>query len=654
MHQEKESSSYNPPDPSKVSVIADEIAQRSMHKETNEAINRLPDIANVIMSEEISWNEPPENAEQIDSVFSDLTMNDIPAALMDPKEAVESFLAWDMLNHCTNHEVPEVESALKFLREPQVIKLFEYLFWIVNVLKFQPDNYKLLKKLRKLISTSYTTTLSLCPNPKEEILSIVHICYGYMVHAMHHRIFVKQRAQFTIRFVLDCYHIVVYELTGLLVSDVYIYNQIERMFGEKFFTYKQEGILDLTNVDLHEGSVYLEKTKLERKHLEKLNLNNVKLSDASKREISEFGNQLTEKFNQCSKILHANNRTNLLLAKFEGELAKKMVELTNKKDFEEFILERASKINESQLRNEELKESGLRHNASIEIINIEDLDSKRKHTASSSNDAKLKRGGANQASLPILKIKQKFDCSQVSPPLQMVAKNVTASTKKKTIAFTSFNVPEFSVQKLSEIYKKYMKQNESSKSLHEKKNGKTKEKLDVYHKSNVSKHAHGSENLDKRGFPVHLKEKFMEFYMIRNVVEANKHLAKNNVEERGALKQLLSNYKENEEIDFEEVKDENERIRNIERERKRAEENRMIKSLYDASVDILKRMPLADASPSSPATLPSPALSSPQALQPSQAPLAETAPADSLPLIKQVSRLFSPPRKSLSSSARVL
>ena len=106
-----------------------------------------------------------------------------------------------------------------------------------------------------------------------------------MIHMMHHRLFVKQRPQFTVRFVLDCYHIVAFELTGLLVSDVFVYGLIEKLFGDRFFMYKQEGILDLTHINLYESSVFEEKTKVDVKDFEKLKMV-AEMNDQVRRDIA--------------------------------------------------------------------------------------------------------------------------------------------------------------------------------------------------------------------------------------------------------------------------------------------------------------------------------------------------------------------------------
>jgi hypothetical protein len=435
-------------------------------------------------------------------------MSEIPETLLDSSLAVQLFTEWDMLKCCINFDPKIVDITLKFIHEMPVLQLFESLFWVVNILKFQNDNVRLVKKLRRRISNYYTTCLSQCPPKKEDVLALTQFCMGYMVHMMHHRIFTKQRNNFGVRFLLDCYHIVVYELTGLLVSDVYVYNQIERIFGERFFLFKQEGILDLTNFELYEGSVYLEKTSINRKEVERLKMN-PELSDILRREVTDFGADLSKKFAHVAKMLHANTKPNLLLAKHEGELAKKIKDLTQKQNFQELLIARSKKID--KLRNK-TRDEDLPHDGSHKHVESTDFGAREE---SEKLSKKMSRN-TNAASLPLLKIKQKFDCSQVSPPLQMAAKNVAASTKKKTIAFTSFTVPDFEPDKLAEIYERQNKQQKEKKARHELKVKDTKT-AGPFDDRNVIRYGAGSEILAAKGMPEFLRKKFTEFFVIKNV-----------------------------------------------------------------------------------------------------------------------------------------
>jgi hypothetical protein len=69
---------------------------------------------------------------------------------------------------------------------------------------------------------------------------------AYMVHSAHFKLMPEIRDLINIRFIVDCYHVTIFELTGTLVSDYYIHTHIEKIFYDRFFFFKQEGALKLT------------------------------------------------------------------------------------------------------------------------------------------------------------------------------------------------------------------------------------------------------------------------------------------------------------------------------------------------------------------------------------------------------------------------
>ena len=56
---------------------------------------------------------------------------------------------------------------------------------------------------------------------------------------MMYEIFKNDRKLFDMRFVFDCYHILIFELNGIFVSDSYIKLMIERIFTSKFMEYER-------------------------------------------------------------------------------------------------------------------------------------------------------------------------------------------------------------------------------------------------------------------------------------------------------------------------------------------------------------------------------------------------------------------------------
>lgn len=99
----------------------------------------------------------------------------------------------------------------------------------------------------------YTKCISIVRNIPEDVNTILTFTLAYLTHASHYKIFPHLRELMDIRFILDCYHVTIFEITGILVSDYYIHTHIEKIFYDRFFFYKQEGALKLTQVDPQQG-----------------------------------------------------------------------------------------------------------------------------------------------------------------------------------------------------------------------------------------------------------------------------------------------------------------------------------------------------------------------------------------------------------------
>ena len=83
---------------------------------------------------------------------------------------------------------------------------------------------------------------------KEEILTLLQFVYAYLIHAYHYKLFVKNRKQLTSRFILDCYHIVIYIMTGVFVTDYFIHDHIDKIFRTNFFQFQVEKV-QLKNIN---------------------------------------------------------------------------------------------------------------------------------------------------------------------------------------------------------------------------------------------------------------------------------------------------------------------------------------------------------------------------------------------------------------------
>ena len=83
------------------------------------------------------------------------------------------------------------------------------------------------------------------PQPKDELVSYVAFTVAYLVHFCFYKYFPPQREYFDFRFVLNCYHTIIFEFNGLFVSDFYVKMMIEKFFTHHFLDYEKKNIKEL-------------------------------------------------------------------------------------------------------------------------------------------------------------------------------------------------------------------------------------------------------------------------------------------------------------------------------------------------------------------------------------------------------------------------
>ena len=79
---------------------------------------------------------------------------------------------------------------------------------------------------------------------KEDLFVYIEFILGYIIHHTMFDVFKQDSSKVTNpRFILNCYHIILYERRGLLISDYYIQTQLERIFSLSGFTYLNQKAL---------------------------------------------------------------------------------------------------------------------------------------------------------------------------------------------------------------------------------------------------------------------------------------------------------------------------------------------------------------------------------------------------------------------------
>lgn len=163
-----------------------------------------------------------------------------------------------------------------------------------------------------------TKCIQILRNISEEVTTILTFTLAYLTHASHYNMFPHLRELMDIRFILDCYHVTIFETTGILVSDYYIHIHIEKIFYNRFFFYKQEGALKLTRVDPQKGMQFFKHYSQSKEEMDKL-LKSQSFSDDDRLQVSQLFTTLNRNFNGFRQFRHSKvylqaNRMSALLA----------------------------------------------------------------------------------------------------------------------------------------------------------------------------------------------------------------------------------------------------------------------------------------------------------------------------------------------------
>ena len=121
-------------------------------------------------------------------------------------------------------------------------------FWLVFTIKFKPHLEDVIQDLvvaiRKL---NKSLTIQFFSNPyREELIVVYEFCQTYLIHFGMAEVFPQDFSRVaTSRFILDCYHIMLFQQRGFLVSDYYLQAKLESIFGMASFGYlNQKAVIE--------------------------------------------------------------------------------------------------------------------------------------------------------------------------------------------------------------------------------------------------------------------------------------------------------------------------------------------------------------------------------------------------------------------------
>ena len=78
--------------------------------------------------------------------------------------------------------------------------------------------------LKCKVARCYVKLFAIIASPKDELMNYLIFCVGYNIHWILWKIGKEERDTMDLRYVFDCYHILIYSLNGIYVSDSYVRN----------------------------------------------------------------------------------------------------------------------------------------------------------------------------------------------------------------------------------------------------------------------------------------------------------------------------------------------------------------------------------------------------------------------------------------------
>lgn len=473
-----------------------------------EALDRIPSLDLELLRKLQHTNEEEKTLleDEINHLESSRTekISEIPYSTFSPNEEVEWFFTSNMLKPSINQKtgVNYSEITKEISKKKQFLNLLKETFWLVHYIQIHPSKLNLISSLRKKVTKSYSKILPIIQKfdkpTSETVLLQLQFLIGYLSHSTHFKKFRDIREKFNTRFILDCYHIIIFELTGLLVSDFFIHKNIEIFFGDRLFFYKEESALKLTNIDPNSGSVFLDSYGKFKKNYEELKVINNEDSE-NKSRIFDLYKELSRKFSYIEKM--NTKKSGLMANLLQSEYKKRLEDLAKMDKFERAVLKFRIEEFDKKLKNNNFKQE-------IKESEYEEKEFNRRTEIYLTHKK------------PKIHKKFKFDCTQISPPLRdLIGNSSKMPVKKKQIHLSNVQLPDFSAKDLAHLYNK-----NTQSSLKMTKRNKTADKLSLFFGKKLQDHANlvkvnpgASKLMDTPGIKQSIKRKFMTFYQMSDV-----------------------------------------------------------------------------------------------------------------------------------------
>ena len=203
----------------------------------DEALKDFPEIDDVKISQDDRYIDIPNI-----SLLNFGSIDKIPN-LFEPKKIINNFKEAEILKINSVQKLfisPSYLWRIWFTRE--VRELLYYQFWLIFIFKFKPHQTYLIEEMRPKIGVLYRQFFLKIREKKYEYTTVIIFCFGITIHGLFLDTFKNDLVKIDQRFMYDCFHIILFELNGILVSDKYVTKGINDYFHKVF----AEGTNDMT------------------------------------------------------------------------------------------------------------------------------------------------------------------------------------------------------------------------------------------------------------------------------------------------------------------------------------------------------------------------------------------------------------------------
>ena len=441
-----------------------EMEEKVLDPSLRKILQELPDLElDIVRVKEVKMGEKNKS-----KLCEDMNIESNAIAPFNSEEAIQFFIDNDLQKHCTYYEPRVIQKLYYLISSPKIIESQELLFWLTYLIKFEPDKrLETINDLRRTVGFLYSKMFSEIDEnqeTKEEILTLLQFVYGYQIHAYHYKLFPNDRKLFSIRFVQDCYHIVIYVMTGVLVTDYFIHDFLDKLFKDNFFQYQTDSGQLKLELNAQEDSIFYTKMGISKEDFEDVkkfsSLTHEDYADSQK-----LLGDISSRFSKLGKLEHS--KTGLIFNRLQSEMISGLRDISLKEECNDILIDRAKKKQLFQTKSQDSSQmmmSTMNPNSSImnsdQNFNFSQSKIQKNSQAqqiSLAQQSSMAEGSKDQAKistvLPSVNKKFKFDCAQISPGMQiLLSKGIANVNNKKKIGFSSYQIPNYNQQELSKYY----------------------------------------------------------------------------------------------------------------------------------------------------------------------------------------------------------